>query len=89
MKRDQQKRGGRPRLSSDQKQSEYLDVRLKISEKRTFQDAADLAGLPLAAWARERLRWAATKELGAAARPIALLEDLDKGDNSLNDSGGS
>ena len=78
MKKTQKNRGGRPRLSSGQKQSEYLDVRLKSVEKRTFQDAADLSGLPLAAWVRERLRWAATKELEAAARPNALLEALDE-----------
>ena len=85
MKKEQKNRGGRPRLSSDQKQSEYLDVRLKVSEKKTFQDAADLAGLALAAWARERLRWAATKELAAAARPIAILEELDEDQCLPND----
>jgi hypothetical protein len=72
------KRGGRPPLSSGQRQSEYLDVRLKVAEKKAFQDAAGLAGLPLATWVRERLRWASVKELQAAAMPIAFLETQER-----------
>jgi uncharacterized protein (DUF1778 family) len=50
-------------------------LRLKSSEKQTFQDAAELAGVSLSAWMRERLRQAAIKELEAQARPIAFLSD--------------
>jgi hypothetical protein len=50
-------------------------LRLKLTEKQAFQDAAELAGVPLSAWMRERLRQAAIKELEAQARPIAFLNN--------------
>jgi len=51
-----------------------LLVRLQPAEKEAFQDAADLAGVPLSTWVRERLRRAAVRELEAAAQPIAFLK---------------
>jgi uncharacterized protein (DUF1778 family) len=54
----------------------YLDVRLEPDEKQAFKDAADVAGLPLSTWVRERLRRSATKELEAANVPIAFLKHL-------------
>ena len=50
-------------------------VRLLSSEREAFQDAADLAGMPLSAWVRNKLRQAAIKELEAQALPIAFLSD--------------
>ena len=50
-------------------------VRLLGSEREAFQDAADLAGIPLSAWVRSRLRQSAIKELEAQALPIAFLAD--------------
>jgi hypothetical protein len=74
MKKTAKKRPGRPRKSSHQLKAEYLDVRLDLAEKRTFRDAADLAGLPISTWVRDRLRAAAIRELEAASRPIAFFE---------------
>ena len=54
--------------------SELVKMRLTASEKATFQQAADLAGIPLSAWMRERLRKAAVKELEDASLPIAFLQ---------------
>jgi uncharacterized protein (DUF1778 family) len=54
--------------------TEFMQLRLQSDEKRAFQEAADLAGIPLSAWVRERLRWAATRELEQASRPVAFLE---------------
>jgi hypothetical protein len=42
-------------------------------EKRAFVDAADLAGLSLSSWVRERLRRAARAELNEAGKPVAFL----------------
>ena len=64
---------GRPPKSDKQVRSESLLVRLDLGEKRAFREAAALAGVPLAAWVRERLRQVAVRELEAAARPIAFL----------------
>jgi antitoxin component of RelBE/YafQ-DinJ toxin-antitoxin module len=53
--------------------SELLQLRLGAEEKRAFQEAAELAGLPLSAWVRLRLRWAATRELEDAGLHIGFL----------------
>ena len=60
--------------------TEIVRLRVDPDEKRSFQDAADLAGIPLSAWARERLRKAARQELEAAGRQIAFLQRLRKVD---------
>jgi predicted HicB family RNase H-like nuclease len=67
-----QKRG-RPPKEADRLRSESLLVRLEGSEKEAFRDAADLAGVPLSTWVRERLRQIAGRELAKAARPVAFL----------------
>ena len=69
-----QKRRGRPPLGSDKTKSEYLDIRLELAEKDSFKAAAELAGVPLATWVRERLRRAARRELEEANQPIPFLQ---------------
>jgi uncharacterized protein (DUF1778 family) len=68
-----QRKRGRPRKDPDRAKGDYLDIRLGTAEKQAFRDAADLAGLDLSAWVRERLRSAARKELERADRPVAFL----------------
>jgi CxxC motif-containing protein (DUF1111 family) len=69
------KRGrGRPPKEADRLRSESLLVRLETTEKKTFQEAANLAGVPLSTWVRERLRQVAVRELGKASRPVAFLK---------------
>jgi uncharacterized protein (DUF1778 family) len=58
----------RERLPGD-----YLEVRLDADEKQAFRDAAELAGIGLSTWVRERLRLVARKELEQAGRTIAFL----------------
>ncbi len=43
--------------------SEFIKIRLDPEEKQAFQEAADLAGISLSAWMRERLRKSARIEL--------------------------
>jgi predicted HicB family RNase H-like nuclease len=57
-----------------QRKAELLQVRLSGSEKQAFENAAAVAGISLSSWVRERLRWAATKELQGAGRSVAFLE---------------
>ena len=59
---------GRPPKGSDKVKSTRLDIRLTEVEKTGFSDAAELAGLELSAWIRERLRLIAKKELEAALK---------------------
>jgi uncharacterized protein (DUF1778 family) len=50
-----------------------MQLRLSPDEKEAFQRAADLAGIGLSSWVRERLRWAATRELENAGQSIPFL----------------
>ncbi len=71
MKNQTQQNGRVKSLKSDR-----VELRLLPEERAAFQDSADLAGIPLSAWIRERLRQAATRELEAAALPISFLESI-------------
>jgi uncharacterized protein (DUF1778 family) len=55
------------------RKTESIEIRLEADEKRGFQEAADVAGIPLSAWVRERLRRAAIRELEQVSRDIPFL----------------
>jgi hypothetical protein len=57
--------------------TDLIKIRVSDLEKEGFQEAADLAGLKLSAWARERLRRAAIRELEEASRPIPFIRARD------------
>ena len=59
-----------------QAKGEYLELRLDVTEKQAFKDAATLSGMALSVWVRERLRKAARKELEDADKPVAFLDRL-------------
>jgi len=65
---------GRPPKRDDRRKAEYLDIRLEAVEKQAFKDAAELAGLDLSAWVRERLRAIARTELEVAGMAVAFLK---------------
>jgi hypothetical protein len=73
MKKNGAKRG-RPHKEVGELRTEDLLVKLKVDEKEAFRDAADLAGVSLSTWVRERLRRVAVNELQEASRPIAFLK---------------
>jgi hypothetical protein len=54
--------------------NEAFLIRLTPGEKQAFKEAADVAGISLSAWVRERLRHSAIRELEAASKPIAFLQ---------------
>lgn len=54
---------------------DLLQLRLKPSEKQTFQMAADLAGVALSSWVRERLRGVARRELVEAGKQVPFLQE--------------
>lgn len=68
------KKRGRPPKQASELRNEDLLVKLKADEKEAFRDAADLAGVSLSSWVRERLRRMAIRELEEASRPIAFLK---------------
>lgn len=62
--------------------SEVFKVRLTEPEKRAFQESAEIAGLALSAWVRERLRRAARIELEDAGKEIPFFRgDLTEPDD--------
>jgi uncharacterized protein (DUF1778 family) len=65
---------GRPPSDPNKTKGEYLEVRLDAAEKQAFKEAADLAGLALSAWVRERLRICAREELEKAGRAVAFMQ---------------
>lgn len=67
------KKRGRPPVGPEKTKAEYLEVRLGVAEKQAFKEAADLAGLALSAWVRERLRRVARKELEEAGKSVPFL----------------
>lgn len=64
---------GRPPIPSDKRKSETVLLRLDTAEKMAFANAADLAGVSVSAWMRERLRSAARTELAEASQPVPFL----------------
>jgi len=67
------KRRGRPKKPRNIVKKRVIQVRLLKKEKETFEDAANLAGLSLSSWIRERLRNTARKELDEAGKKIKFL----------------
>jgi uncharacterized protein (DUF1778 family) len=60
---------------SHDKKDVPLNLRVAAAEKATFARAAEIAGVPLSAWIRERLRIAALRELdniGEAAQFLTV-----------------
>lgn len=53
--------------------SESLKLRLAPDEKEAFTIAAEISGLGVSAWVRERLRVAAFSELSAADMRVPFL----------------
>jgi uncharacterized protein (DUF1778 family) len=51
-----------------------IQIRAAQSEKEAFEKAAQLSGISLSAWVRERLRRAAIVELREAGLSIPFLE---------------
>ena len=63
---------GRPKKENPL--DEYIEIRLSSPEMQAFREAAELSGLALATWVRQRLRRVATRELENAERPVAFLK---------------
>jgi hypothetical protein len=58
---------------------EIVQIRVSKAEKGSFQLAADLAGISLSSWVRERLRLAAIRDLESAGRKIPFVEEIPLG----------
>jgi hypothetical protein len=56
--------------------SQFIKIRLAPEEKEAFQQAAELAGIALSAWMRERLRLVAIRELEGAGHSIPFIQSI-------------
>lgn len=54
--------------------TDVMQIRLSPQEKEGFQLAAELSGIALSAWMRERLRRAATRELEDAGQQVPFAK---------------
>lgn len=50
-----------------------LQIRLQPEEKQAFEEAAELAGIAVSAWVRERLRLAAIRDLEGSGKPVPFV----------------
>lgn len=60
-------------MNGEDRKGELFQMRLDAAEKQGFQQAADLTGLTLSAWVRERLRRVAARELEEARQIVPFL----------------
>ena len=61
--------------------AQVLQIRLTDDEKAGFQAAADMSGIPLSSWVRERLRLAAIRDLESAGQKIPFIAPVRIGDH--------
>ena len=53
-----------------------IQIRVTEAEKDGFTQSADLAGISLSSWVRERLRLASIRELESAGRQIPFVANV-------------
>lgn len=60
--------------------SEIIQIRVTPSEKASFERAAEVNGLSISAWVRERLRKDARLELQSSGMKVPFLADVTLGE---------
>jgi len=65
---------GRPPKQKGSGKTRYLQVRVTDPEKAAFDAAAELAGLDMSAWVRERLRAVARTELEGYGKAVSFIK---------------
>ena len=56
--------------------TETIEIRVRPEEKAAFKSAAEVAGIGLSAWVRERLRGAAIRELEGAGMSVPFVQRI-------------
>jgi predicted HTH domain antitoxin len=65
----------RPKKKAAEARAKLMQIRLQEREYLSFKEAAELAGLDLSAWARERLKEATRRDLRKYADRDSLSDD--------------
>jgi hypothetical protein len=53
-----------------------IQIRLRPEEKQAFEEAAEIAGIGLSSWVRQRLRSAAIRELEGVGRSVPFVQRI-------------
>jgi uncharacterized protein (DUF1778 family) len=53
-----------------------IQIRLRPEEKQAFEEAAEIAGIGLSSWVRQRLRSAAIRELEDVGRSVPFVQRI-------------
>jgi hypothetical protein len=53
-----------------------IQIRITEAEKRGFQASADVSGIPLSSWVRERLRQAAIRDLESTGQRAPFIDPI-------------
>jgi uncharacterized protein (DUF1778 family) len=56
--------------------SETIQIRVTAQEKSGFTEAAEIAGISLSSWVRERLRNASIRELEAIGKRVPFVKPI-------------
>ena len=60
----------------EKEKSKTIQIRVTPAEKVGLGKAAEIAGISLSAWIRERLRFAAIRELEAADKKVPFIKPI-------------
>lgn len=72
---DNRMKKGRPKAKTPK--AELVHIRLSRTEKQGFREAAELSGVGLSTWIRQRLRSAAIRELEGAGRRAPFVSPFE------------
>lgn len=56
--------------------TDAIEIRVQPNEKAAFREAAELAGISMSSWIRERLRLAAIRELESAGLRVPFVSPV-------------
>lgn len=56
--------------------TQTIKFRVSIAEKQAFEEAAELAGIAVSAWIRERLRLAAIRDLEGSGKQVPFVSKV-------------
>jgi len=68
-------------MSKEDKKTVPFNIRVDSTEKAAFVRAAEISGIPISAWVRERLRSAAYRELDNIGEAAPFLSPTADGGN--------
>jgi uncharacterized protein (DUF1778 family) len=68
-------------MNKKERKTVPFNIRVTPKEKTAFVRAAEIAGVPISSWVRERLRAAAFREFDNVGEPASFLATPSKGNN--------